>query len=175
MLRAAEAEAQAEASRALIGADMGPGVNRTMSPVHACSRPRLHCGGICNNASADISRSVKPQRLHRGCQTKSPWPVVAGQGLENARYQLFPLDGFGSVVPSFQLYLVSRAVSRRVPPNDAASRFVGFGDRSWDSFINALIAAKANVQNIRQRASMARAIRISIGIVVAEYVRWLFF
>lgn len=33
MLRAAEAEAQAEAARALIGADMGPDVNRVLRPL----------------------------------------------------------------------------------------------------------------------------------------------
>ena len=34
-LRAAEAKAQAEASRSLTGADMAPGVNRGTFPVHA--------------------------------------------------------------------------------------------------------------------------------------------
>lgn len=34
MLRAAEAEAQAEAARAMVGADMGPNVNSATSPVH---------------------------------------------------------------------------------------------------------------------------------------------
>ena len=47
-----------------------------------------------------------------------------------------PLDGFGSVVPSFQLRPVFGAVSNRVPPSNTMSRFVGFGDKSWDSFKN---------------------------------------
>lgn len=34
VLRAAEAEAQAEAARAMVGADMGPNVNSATSPVH---------------------------------------------------------------------------------------------------------------------------------------------
>lgn len=49
---------------------------------------------------------------------------------------LFPLDGFGSVVPSFQLHPVFGIDTERVPPNDAMSRFVGFGDKSWDNLKN---------------------------------------
>ena len=51
-------------------------------------------------------------------------------------YWLFPLDGFGSVVPSFQLHPVFGIDTERVPPNDAMSRFVGFGDKSWDNLKN---------------------------------------
>ena len=51
-------------------------------------------------------------------------------------YVLFPLDGFGSVVPSFQLHPVFGIDTERVPPNDAMSRFVGFGDKSWDNLKN---------------------------------------
>ena len=39
-------------------------------------------------------------------------------------------------VPSLQLHPVFGAVSSRVPPGDAMSRFVGFGDKSWDNFKN---------------------------------------
>lgn len=46
---------------------------------------------------------------------------------------LLPLDGFGSVVPSFQLHPVFGIDTERVPPNDAMSRFVGFGDKIWDN------------------------------------------
>ena len=49
---------------------------------------------------------------------------------------LFPLDGFGSVVPSFQLHPVFGIDTERMPPNDAMSRFVGFGDKSWDNLKN---------------------------------------
>ena len=49
---------------------------------------------------------------------------------------LLPLDGFGSVVPSFQLHPVFGIDTERVPPNDAMSRFVGFGDKSWDNLKN---------------------------------------
>ena len=49
---------------------------------------------------------------------------------------LFPLDGFGSAVPSLQLHPVFGAASNRVPPGDTMSRFVGFGDKSWDNFKN---------------------------------------
>ena len=47
---------------------------------------------------------------------------------------LLPLDGFGSAVLSFQLHPVFGAVSNRVPPGNAMSRFVGFGDKSRDNF-----------------------------------------
>ena len=49
---------------------------------------------------------------------------------------LFPLDGFGSAVPSFQLHPVFGTVSNRVPPGNAMSCFVGLGDKSWDNFKN---------------------------------------
>ena len=49
---------------------------------------------------------------------------------------LFPLDGFGSAVPSFQLHPVFGIDTERVPPNVAMSRFVGFGDKSWDNLKN---------------------------------------
>ena len=51
-------------------------------------------------------------------------------------FLLLPLDGFGSAAPSFQLRLVFGAVSSRVPSGDAMSRFVGFGDKSWDNSKN---------------------------------------
>ena len=51
-------------------------------------------------------------------------------------YVLFPLDGVGSAVPSLQLYPVFGIDTERVPPNDAMSRFVGFGDKSWDNLKN---------------------------------------
>ena len=51
-------------------------------------------------------------------------------------FVLFPLDGVGSAVPSFQLHPVFGIDTERVPPNDAMSRFVGFGDKSWDNLKN---------------------------------------
>nr|WP_278783009.1 hypothetical protein [Bifidobacterium catenulatum] len=47
-----------------------------------------------------------------------------------------PLDGVGSAVPSLQLHPVFGIDTERVPPNDAMSRFVGFGDKSWDNLKN---------------------------------------
>ena len=47
-----------------------------------------------------------------------------------------PLDGLGSAFTPLQLHPVFGAVSRRVPPNDAMSRFVGFGDKIWDNLKN---------------------------------------
>ena len=49
---------------------------------------------------------------------------------------LFPLGGSVSAVSSFQLHPVFGAVSSRVPPGDAMSRFVGFGDKSRDNSKN---------------------------------------
>lgn len=82
------------------------------------------------------SRGAKPQRLHRGCKIRSPRPVFAGQRLEINEYRLLPLDGVGSAVPSLQLHPVFGIDTERVPPNDAMSRFVGFGDKSWDNLKN---------------------------------------
>ncbi len=48
-------------------------------------------------------------------------------------FVLFPLDGFGSAVPSFQLCPVFGVVSSRVPSGNTISCFVGFGDKSWDT------------------------------------------
>ena len=47
-----------------------------------------------------------------------------------------PLDGFDSSVPSLQLHPVFAAVSNRAPSGNAMSRFVGFGDKSWDNLKN---------------------------------------
>ena len=77
-----------------------------------------------------------PQRLPRGCQKRKAPDLSAGQGLEQCRFSLFPLDGFGSVFRSFQLHPVFGSVSSRVPPGNAMTRFVGFGDKSWDNFKN---------------------------------------
>ena len=57
---------------------------------------------------------------------------IAGQ----SPISLLPLDGVGSVVPSLQLHPVFGIDTERVPPNDAMSRFVGFGDKSWDNLKN---------------------------------------
>ena len=53
-----------------------------------------------------------------------------------SQFLLFPLDGVGSAVPSLQLHPVFGIDTERVPPNDAMSRFVGFGDKSWDNLKN---------------------------------------
>lgn len=114
MLRAAEAEAQAEAARALIGADMGPDVNSATSPVHG-ARNHKGCTEVAKRKAPDLFVQV------RGSETL------------DINYSL-PLDGSSSDVPSFQLHPVFGAVSNRVPPGNAMSRFVGFGDKSRDNF-----------------------------------------
>ena len=51
-------------------------------------------------------------------------------------FRLLPLDGYSFAAPSFQLHPVFGAASSRVPPGDTMSRFVGFGDKSWDNSKN---------------------------------------
>ena len=58
MLRAAEAELQAEASRALIGAYMGPGVNSATSPVHG-ARNRKGCAKVAKQEAPDLLSQVR--------------------------------------------------------------------------------------------------------------------
>ena len=62
------------------------------------------------------------------------------QRTENRRFKitfrLLPLDGYSFAAPSFQLHPVFGAASSRVPPGDTMSRFVGFGDKSWDNSKN---------------------------------------
>ena len=73
---------------------------------------------------------------------KTPLELVFLKGCVRSRIdtemyqQLFPLDGFGSAVPSFQLHPVFGSVSIRVPPSNTVSCFVGFGDKSRDNFKN---------------------------------------
>ena len=68
---------------------------------------------------------------------------------------LLPLDGFGSAVPPLQLHPVFAAVSNRVPPGDAMSRFVGFGDKSWDNSKNFFQTQGFEFLFLSQRAQRA--------------------
>ena len=68
---------------------------------------------------------------------------------------LLPLDGFGSAVPSFQLRPVFGVVSSRVPPGNAMSRFVGFGDKSWDNSKNFFQTQGFEFLFLSQRAQRA--------------------
>lgn len=81
-----------------------------------------------------------------------------GAALKNAGQNpigLLPLDGFGSAVPSHQLHPVVGAVSSRVPPNDATSRFVDFGDKSWDNSKNFFQTQDFEFLFLSQRARRA--------------------
>ena len=105
--------------------------------THCASDHDNFCRARPNEAPAP--RGIK-HRIHRKVaqrlpEKKSPQPF-AGQGLGRCRFSLLPLDGIGSAVPSFQLNPVVGAVSSRVPPNDAPSRFIGFGAKSWDNSKN---------------------------------------
>ena len=75
----------------------------------------------------------------------------AGQSLIG----LFPLDGFGSSVPSLQLHPVFAAVSNRVPSGNAMSRFVGFGDKCWDNSKNFFQTQGFEFLFLSQRAQRA--------------------
>ena len=78
----------------------------------------------------------------RNLNTKHPLEQVILEGccrshIDTILYLLLlPLDGVGSAVPSLQLHPVFGIDTERVPPNDAMSRFVGFGDKSWDNLKN---------------------------------------
>lgn len=66
-----------------------------------------------------------------------------------------PLDGYSFTALSFQLHLVFGAISSRVPPGDAMSRFVGLGDKSWDNFKNFFQTQDAEFLFLSQRARRA--------------------
>lgn len=68
---------------------------------------------------------------------------------------LFPLDGFGSAVPSFQLHPVFSAVSNRMPSGNAMLCFVGFGDKSWDNFKNFFQTQDVEFLFLSQRPRLA--------------------
>lgn len=72
----------------------------------------------------------------RRCRNSIRRYSVASKREFRSQFSLFPLDGFGSSVPSLQLRPVLAAVSSRVPPGDTVSCFVGFGDKSWDNLKN---------------------------------------
>ena len=77
------------------------------------------------------------------------------QKYERTYDDLLPLDGFGSAVPSFQLHPVFGAASSRVPPGDTMSRFVGFGDKSWDNSKNYFQTQGFDFLFLSQRARLA--------------------
>ena len=72
-----------------------------------------------------------------------------------SQFPLFPLDGFGSAVPSFQLHPVFASVSSRVPPSNTVSCFVGFGDKSRDNFKNFFQTQGFEFLFLSQRAQRA--------------------
>ena len=72
-----------------------------------------------------------------------------------SQFPLFPLDGLSSAVPSFQLHPVFAAVSNRVPPSNAMSCFIGFGDKSWDNFKNFFQTQGVEFLFLSQRARWA--------------------
>lgn len=65
---------------------------------------------------------------------------------------LLPLGGSGSAVPLFQLHPVFGAVSNRMPPGSTTWLFVGFGDKSWDSFKNSFQTQEFEFSLLSQRA-----------------------
>lgn len=72
-----------------------------------------------------------------------------------SQFSLFPLDGVGSAVPSLQLHPVFGIDTERVPPNDAMSRFVGFGDKSWDNSKNFFQTQDVEFSFLSQRPRLA--------------------
>ena len=68
---------------------------------------------------------------------------------------LFPLGDPSSAVPSFQLRPVFGAATERVPLNNTTSRFIGLGDKSWDSFKNSFRAQGIEFSFLSQRTRQA--------------------
>ena len=84
------------------------------------------------------------------CRLHGKHRETVGQSLD-----LFPFDGDGSAVPSFQLHPVFDAVSSRVPPGNTISRFVGLGDKSWDNSKNSFQTQGFEFSFLSQRARQA--------------------
>ena len=91
----------------------------------------------------------------RRCRNSTRQYSAASKCESGSQFSLFPLDGFGSVVPSFQLHPVFGIDTERVPPNDAMSRFVGFGDKSWDNFKNFFQTQDVEFLFLSQRPRLA--------------------
>lgn len=68
---------------------------------------------------------------------------------------LLPLDGSSSAVPPLQLHPVFRAVAKRVPPSDATSLLIGFGDKSRDGLKNLFQTQGVEFALLSQRARRA--------------------
>lgn len=112
----------------------------------------MHCGVRFGRSSCMATNRVEcikscgyksnhSRKLAAKQQKDTPFQIQEGgiwPGIMHSitTYNLFPLDDVGSAVPSFQLHPVFGIDTERVPPNDAMSRFVGFGDKSWDNLKN---------------------------------------
>ena len=91
----------------------------------------------------------------RRCRNSTRRYSAASKCEFRSQFSLFPLDGFSSAVPSFQLHPVFGSVSSRVPPGNAMSCFVGLGDKSWDSFKNFFQTQDVEFSFLSQRARRA--------------------
>ena len=96
---------------------------------------RVECIKSCGHKSNHSRKLAAKQQKDTPFQIQEGgiWPGIMRS---ITTYNLFPLDGFGSAVPSFQLHPVFGSASSRVPPSNTVSRFVGFGDKSWDNSKN---------------------------------------
>ena len=101
--------------------------------------PRGRGGGALRAAQAEASRALidicGDPYIAAGVVPIETTPAICAIASYRTSI-LFPLDGSGFVVPSFRLHPVSRGRPRQVPPGNAMSRFVGFGDKSRDGFEN---------------------------------------
>lgn len=90
---------------------------------------------------------------HTTVDTDSIKPCpLSGTLLLYRTYVLFPLGGSSSSITSFQLHPVFGAATERVPPGNAMSRFVGFGDKGWDNFNNFFQTQSIEFLFLSQRA-----------------------
>ena len=69
--------------------------------------------------------------------------------------QPLQFDNPSSAVLSFQLRPVFGAATERVPSNDTTLRFVGLGNKSWDSFKNSFRTQGIEFSFLSQRARWA--------------------
>ena len=115
---------------------------------------RVECIKSCGHKSNHSRKLAAKQQKDTPFQIQEGgiWPGIMRS---ITTYNLFPLDGSGSAVTPFQLHPVFGTATERVPPNDATSRFVGFGDKSWDNFKNFFETQRVEFSFLSQRAQRA--------------------
>lgn len=128
MLRAAEAEAQAETARALIGADMSPDVNSATSPVHG-ARNRKGCTEVAIQEARDLLSQV------RGSETLD---INYSHSIMGSSKGSLPETGTGSILSSIQSAISSAAGSDEAASSASGDDFAAdaLDGSSWFSDVS---------------------------------------